>query len=464
MKVDMLMPQMGESIAEATIVRWVKQPGEMVRKDETILEISTDKVDSEIPAPASGVLTEVLFKEGDVVPVKVKIAVIDSEAKAGATASASTSASSSSTSGAAQATVAAEEAPAMAIAANAAASSSKQYSPLVKSLAEKHGVALAELDNISGTGEGGRINKQDFLRYVETRGAATTVTPSATAVAPSTPAYSAPAYSAPAYSAPAAAPAPTIMAPPAKAPTASTPVINDWAPDGTKIIPMDGMRQAIADHMVRSKHTSPHVYSIQEVDCSAISKWRAKNQAEFVKSEGFKLSFTPFFLEAAVKGLAKFPFINASVQEKKIILKKHVNLGCAVALENAGLIVPVIKKAEEKNLVGLARSLNDLALRARNKKLLPDDVAGGTFTITNPGIFGTMIGTPIISQPQVAILCLGAIEKRPVVINDMIGIREMCYLTLSYDHRIIDGSLGGQFLAFVREYLENWDINRPVFS
>lgn len=465
MKVDMLMPQMGESIAEATIVRWVKQPGEMVRKDETILEISTDKVDSEIPAPASGVLTEVLFKEGDVVPVKAKIAVIDSEAKAGATSSASASSASStsatSSSGAAQAAVITEEAPAMAVAANAAAASSKQYSPLVKSLAEKHGVALAELDNIAGTGEGGRINKQDFLRYVETRGAATTVTPSAASVVATTTAYSAPTPPTAPQTYPSA---PTLSAPIAKAPTISSPVINDWASDGTKIVPMDGMRQAIAEHMVRSKHTSPHVYSIQEVDCSAIAKWRAKNQAEFLKSEGFKLSFTPFFLEAAVKGLAKFPFINASVQDKKIILKKHVNLGCAVALENAGLIVPVIKKAEEKNLVGLARNLNDLALRARNKKLLPDDVAGGTFTITNPGIFGTMIGTPIISQPQVAILCLGAIEKRPVVINDMIGIREMCYLTLSYDHRIIDGSLGGQFLAFVREYLEGWDINRPLFS
>jgi 2-oxoglutarate dehydrogenase E2 component (dihydrolipoamide succinyltransferase) len=225
---------------------------------------------------------------------------------------------------------------------------------------------------------------------------------------------------------------------------------------------MDGMRQAIADHMVRSKHTSPHVYSIQEVDVTNIANWRAKQKGAFEKSEGFSLSFTPFFLEATVRALEAFPFVNASVEGKKIILKKHVNLGCAVALGNTGLIVPVIKRAEEKNIVGLARSLNDLAQRARNKKLVPDDVAGGTFTVTNPGVFGTIIGTPIINQPQVAILCLGAIKKRPVVIDDMIAIRQICYLTLSYDHRIVDGSLGGQFLAFIRDYLENWDMKRTL--
>jgi 2-oxoglutarate dehydrogenase E2 component (dihydrolipoamide succinyltransferase) len=222
------------------------------------------------------------------------------------------------------------------------------------------------------------------------------------------------------------------------------------------------MRQAIAEHMVRSKHTSPHVYSVQEVDVTAIAKWRAKVKGEFQKAEGFSLSFTPFFLEAAVKALQQFPYVNASVDGKKIVLKKNVNLGCAVALGNSGLIVPVIKRAEEKNLVGLARGLNDLALRARNKKLLPDDVMGGTFTVTNPGVFGTIIGTPIINQPQVAILCLGAIVKRPVVIDDMIAIRDMCYLTLSYDHRIIDGSMGGQFLAAIRTYLEGWDENQTL--
>jgi 2-oxoglutarate dehydrogenase E2 component (dihydrolipoamide succinyltransferase) len=437
MSVDVIMPQMGESIAEATILKWLKKPGDSVEKDETILEISTDKVDSEIPSPASGVIVELLHKEGDVVPVKAVIARISSdgkeavkappaekkaeqkiEEKAEAPRSSSTESTVSNGSPHSQ----------------SQSSSSKFYSPLVKSLAEKHRVSLAELDAVSGSGAGGRLNKEDFLRYVETK--------------ESRPSASAPSVVESTRS--------------AKSPSTDFPVINDWAPDGTKIIPMDTMRQAIADHMVRSKHTSPHVYSVQEVDVTNIAQWRKAHKDEFQKVEGFNLSFTPFFLEATVKALLKFPYVNASVGEKKIILKRNINLGCAVALGNTGLIVPVIKRAEEKNFVGLARSLNDLALRARNKKLLPDDVAGGTFTVTNPGVFGTVIGTPIINQPQVAILCLGAIVKRPVVINDMIAIREMCYLTLSYDHRIVDGSLGGQFLAFLREYLEGWDPKRAL--
>ena len=430
MKIDMVMPQMGESIAEATISKWLKKPGEMVKKDEIILEISTDKVDSEIPAPASGVLSELLFNEGDVVPVKTKIAVIDSEggaavakapeASAPKAAPEAPKAAPSATNGHAAPTVAAGE-------------GSRFYSPLVMSLAQKHGVSLSELETIGGSGQSGRVNKNDLMAYVESRGAGR------------------PAAPAPAASAAPSAPAPQV----AKA----APQI-DWEADGSKVVVMDNMRQLIAEHMVRSKHTSPHVYSIQEVDMTNVSKWRAKWKNKFQEKEGFNLSFTPFFLEAAVQGLLQFPYINASVDGKKIILKKHINLGCAVALGSTGLIVPVIKKAEERNFVGLARGLNDLALRARDKKLSPDDVTGGTFTVTNPGIFGTIIGTPIINQPQVAILCLGAIKKRPVVIDDMIAIREICYLTLSYDHRIVDGSLGGQYLAFLRDYLENWDMNR----
>jgi 2-oxoglutarate dehydrogenase E2 component (dihydrolipoamide succinyltransferase) len=436
MKVEMLMPQMGESIAEATVSKWRKKVGDTVQKDEVILEISTDKVDSEIPAPAAGVITEILFSEGDVVPVKTKIAIIDTEGSAAApTPKAETAAPVSKGSAALQ--LAPE--PAAETAQESHDDNGRYYSPLVKSLAEKHGVSLAELSNVSGSGQGGRVTKEDFLKYVETRSAKPAAVERPSAPAPSTPAPSAkPA---------AAAPAPSI---------------GDWGSDGSKVVVMDAMRQAIADHMVRSKHTSPHVYSIQEVDVTNIANWRAKNKSAFEKSEGFGLSFTPFFLEATVKALEAFPYVNASVDGKKIILKKHVNLGCAVALGNTGLIVPVIKKAEEKNLVGIARSLNDLALRARNKKLVPDDVAGGTFTVTNPGVFGTIIGTPIINQPQVAILCLGAIKKRPVVIDDMIAIRQICYLTLSYDHRIVDGSLGGQFLAFIRDYLENWDMDRSL--
>ena len=435
MKVEMLMPQMGESIAEATVSKWRKKVGDTVQKDEVILEISTDKVDSEIPAPAAGVITEILFAEGDVVPVKTKIAIIDTEGSAAApTPKAETAAPVSKGSAALQ--LAPE--PAAATAQEPHDESGRYYSPLVKSLAEKHGVSLGELNNVTGSGQGGRVTKEDFLKYVETRSAKPAAVERPSAPAPSTPAPSAK---------PAAAPAPSI---------------GDWGSDGSKVVVMDAMRQAIADHMVRSKHTSPHVYSIQEVDVTNIANWRAKNKSAFEKSEGFGLSFTPFFLEATVKALEAFPYVNASVDGKKIILKKHVNLGCAVALGNTGLIVPVIKKAEEKNLVGIARSLNDLALRARNKKLVPDDVAGGTFTVTNPGVFGTIIGTPIINQPQVAILCLGAIKKRPVVIDDMIAIRQICYLTLSYDHRIVDGSLGGQFLAFIRDYLENWDMERTL--
>jgi len=437
MKVDMIMPQMGESIAEATISKWLKKVGDSVQKDEVILEISTDKVDSEIPAPASGTLLELKFKEGDVVPVKTAIAVIDSDGKGVSTpAAAATSTKAPMPAQAAPSTppsaAKSMEAPPVP-SENGQHSSDRFYSPLVKSLAEKHGVPLAELDSVKGSGQAGRVNKEDFLAFVGSR----------------------------------SAPSASSGTAPANAPSARAAPQFNWNEEGMTVVPMDNMRSAIADHMVRSKHTSPHVYSIQEVDMTAVSRWRKKNKEAFQKAEGFNLSFTPFFLEAAVKGLQKFPYINCSLDGKKIILKKHINMGCAVALGDAekgfGLIVPVIKHAEEKNLVGIARALNDLAQRARTKKLSPDDVSGGTFTVTNPGVFGTMIGTPIINQPQVAILCLGAIVKRPVVIDDMIAIREQCYLTLSYDHRIVDGALGGSFLAFIREYLEGWDMDRALF-
>ncbi|MGA1191594.1 MAG: dihydrolipoamide acetyltransferase family protein [Bdellovibrionota bacterium] len=478
MNIDMVMPQMGESIAEATIARWLKSPGDTVEKDELILEISTDKVDSEIPAPASGVLKEVLFKEGDVVPVKVKIAVID-------TAGGSVTASSAAVSTPApqvspeENIVVAEVAPAPAngngvahVSAptpsaqtsstlqatstqTSAAGDSRFYSPVVKSLAKKHGVCDVELATVAGTGQGGRVTKQDFLDYVSQRGQQGAAQQSATQ---QTAATAQPAPSAPQPSAQVPATVPSEY----KAPAVDIPT-GEWTPEGTKVVPMDNMRKLIAEHMVRSKRTSPHVYSVQEIDCSKIAAWRAKHKNEFKSREGFSLSFTPFFLEAAVRALLEFPMVNSSVDGNTVIMKKKINLGCAVALGNTGLIVPVIKSAEERNFVGIARALNDLATRARNKQLLPDEVAGGTFTVTNPGVFGTMIGTPIINQPQVAILCLGEIKKRPVVIDDMIGIREISYLTLSYDHRIVDGALGGQFLAFIREYLENWDLNRPLY-
>jgi 2-oxoglutarate dehydrogenase E2 component (dihydrolipoamide succinyltransferase) len=421
MKIEMLMPQMGESITEGKILKWKKELGDYVEKDETILEISTDKVDSEIPAPSSGTIVEVLAKEGDTVPVKSKIAVIDASQSKGSSTKATPE-------------IAATEAPVQVETKQVEDSSEKGgsdrfYSPLVKSLADKNGVSEAELATIKGSGQAGRVTKDDLLHFLESRHQSTTKGASSTASVS------------------------------VKAPASSAPLLPsmEWDASGIKVVAMDNMRQAIADHMVRSKHTSPHVYSIQEIDVTPISKWRAKYKGEFQKQEGFSLSFTPFFLEGAVKGLLQFPYINAAIDGKKIILKRHINLGCAVALGNTGLIVPVIKRAEEKNLVGLTRALNELAQKARNKKLSPDDVTNGSFTVTNPGIFGTLIGTPIINQPQVAILCLGAITKRPVVINDMIAIREMCYLTLSYDHRIVDGSMAGQFLASIRTYLEGWD-------
>lgn len=458
MKVEMLMPQMGESITEATISKWLKQAGQPVKKDEMILEISTDKVDSEIPAPATGVLSEIKANEGDVVPVKSLIAVIDTEGSAGQTAASAPAPSPAPAPAPTQAT------PSQPVATQPAATtysnghgghagtanhdSDRFYSPLVKSLAEKHGVQLSELDSIHGRGQAGRVTKQDFMDYLERRSGGGQPTQAATQQ------QSQPARS-PAASAPQAARPAAPQSPPGP--------VGEWRSDGTKLVPMDNMRKAIAEHMVRSKHTSPHVYSIQEVDVTNISKWRAAHKSEFKNKEGFNLSFTPFFLEAAVKGLLEFPYINASVEGNTIVLKRNINLGCAVALGSSGLIVPVIKRAEEKNLVGLARALDDLASRARNKKLVPDDVMNGTFTITNPGVFGTIIGTPIINQPQVAILCLGAIEKRAVVIDDMIAIRERCFLTLSYDHRIIDGSMGGLFLKSIKDYLEGWDLDRSLY-
>lgn len=454
MKVDMLMPQMGESITEATISRWLKKVGDTVAMDEIILEISTDKVDSEIPSPAAGVISEILFQEGDVVPVKTAIARIDTAAQGSTRATTQTPVQkdsppqqpSSSSAEPLRDSSTQEQS-----ASSETRNSKGPISPVVKELAAKNNVSLDELNSIAGSGEGGRVTKADFLAYLEQRS-----TPKAL-----------PSAGTPAAKPQASAASPTVsetaksIRPSGAAPM---PAIGEWGPDGTKVVPMDTMRQAIAEHMVRSKHTSPHVYSVQEVDLSAVAKWRAKYKDEFKKKEGFNLSVTPFFLEAAVKALLNFPIVNASVADKKIIYKKHINLGCAVALGTSGLIVPVIKHAEERNLVGLARALNDLAERARTKKLLPGDVQGGTFTTTNVGGFGTIIGTPIINQPQVAILCIGAMQKKPVVVDDMIAIRERCYLTLSYDHRVIDGAVGGGFLAFVRQYLEEWDMDRALYG
>jgi 2-oxoglutarate dehydrogenase E2 component (dihydrolipoamide succinyltransferase) len=460
MKFEMLMPQMGESIAEATILKWLRNVGEKVEKDQTILEISTDKVDSEIPAPATGVISEIRAKQGDTVPVKAVIAIIDTEGAAGATAHATNGINGSAHVTTASATPpptpppsqpAPELPPEPARSFSSAPSPRMEgddrfYSPLVKNLAAQYGVSDNELSLIQGTGSNGRVTKQDILDYIDTRGENAGRSGGRSVDAEFTAKRRDPVVT-----------------------TASTtaerlPAVFEGEGNIT-IEPFDRMRKLIAEHMVRSKATSPHVYSTAEVDVTNIAKWRTANQDKFQKQEGFKLSFTPFFLEAVVKGLKEYPKINASVENDNLIIKKNVNLGCAVALGKdgtEGLIVPVIKNAHQLNFAGLASALNTFAQKARAKKLAPDDIQGGTFTVTNPGIFGNIIGNPIINQPQLAILSIGAIKKRVMVVNDAIAIRDMVYLTLSYDHRVIDGSLGGLFLSFITKYLEGWDLDREV--
>lgn len=425
MATEMQMPQMGESIAEATILKWLKGVGDTVEKDETILEISTDKVDSEIPSPASGTIIEIKAQEGETVPVKAVIAIIG---EAGESAGASTPPPAPKQEAAPTQAAPTQSAP-------ASSSSDKFYSPLVRSIAAQHGVSNSELDSIQGTGSQGRVSKEDVMSFIGSRNNSTQAAPQAVSTT-------------------------TEIIQPTSSSTAA-----GVASDGVTIEPFNNMRRLIADHMVRSKATSPHVYSMAEVDVTNIAKWRKKMQPSFLAKEGFKLSFTPFFLEAAVKALGEFPRINASVQDNSLHIKRDVNLGCAVALGKdgmEGLIVPVIKNADQLNLSGIARSLTDIASRARNKKLTPNDIQGGTFTVTNPGIFGNIMGCPIINQPQLAILSLGAIKKRPMVVNEAIAIRDMIVLTMAYDHRVIDGAMAGQFLRYITQYLEGWNMERTL--
>lgn len=439
-KVDMNMPQMGESIAEGTILKWLKKPGDKIERDETILEISTDKVDSEIPAPVSGVLAEILVEEGKTVNVGTPIARIETDASA-----AGGNGKAASAPAAPPASVPKEEpkpaakppasppASASASAPGAAAPGAvtahdgdRFYSPLVRAIAKEENVSAAELAAIPGTGASGRVTKSDLMAYLEQR---QTPRPAAPVVAP-----------APAPATRAAAPAPAAV----------------YDQGRVEVVPMDNMRRRIAEHMVLSKQTSPHVYSVSTCDMTKIVHYRERVKNEFEKREGTKLTYTPFFIDAAVRALKDFPMINASIDGGNIVFKKFINIGIAVALEN-GLIVPVIKSADALNMVGLARATNDIAYRARNKQLKPDEVQGGTFSITNMGSFGNLFGIPVINQPQVAILGIGAIKKTPVVVGDGIAIRDIVYLSLSYDHRLIDGAYGGQFLQRVVEYLEAFE-------
>jgi pyruvate dehydrogenase E2 component (dihydrolipoamide acetyltransferase) len=461
MAVDIVMPQMGESIFEGTITKWLKKPGDKVERDEPLFEISTDKVDAEIPSPSAGVLKEIKVGEGQTVPIQTIVGVIDAAGSAAATpAPAKAAAPAPSPAKASVAAVpapprAAAPAPAAAPMAAAPAASGSggeriHSSPLVRRMAKEHGI---DLSTIEGTGAGGRISKTDIEAVIAGTAAG----------APGAPA---PAYSAPA---PAAASRPTPPPPPAAAPGVSggqahvaleTAVPREKMYFGNyEVQPMSTMRQRIAEHMVASKRVSAHVYSVDEIDMTKVAALRAKSKDEFEKRYETKLTFMPFFVKAAVAGLRSFPTLNASLDGTNVILHKEINIGIAVALD-WGLLVPVVKNADEKNILGIQRNMNDLAERARSKKLKPEEVQESTFSITNPGVFGGLFGLPVISQPNVGILGLGAIEKRPVVINDSIAIRSMCYVTLSYDHRVVDGAIAHQFLHKVKETLENW--NEPV--
>jgi pyruvate dehydrogenase E2 component (dihydrolipoamide acetyltransferase) len=463
MAVDVVMPQMGESIFEGTITKWLKKPGDKVERDEPLFEISTDKVDAEIPSPSAGVLKEIKIHEGQTVPIQTVVAVIDGAGGAAAFTPApaatkpaapapSVPAPAAAPAKPAAAVPAQASAPAASVAPPAAGTASERIhsSPLVRRMAKEHGIDLATLE---GSGAGGRITKEDIESAIAAQsGAVTAPTPSASSVAarpvPPPPAPSAAAPGAPAVHGSQFVPALQVGVPRERIYFGSY-----------EVQPLSVMRQKIAEHMVASKHVSPHVYSVEEIDMSKIAALRAKSKDEFEKRNDTKLTFMPFFVKAAVAGLRAYPTLNASLDGTSIVLHKEVNIGIAVALD-WGLIVPIIKNADEKNLLGIQRNLNDLAERARAKKLKPEEVQEGTFSITNPGVFGGLFGLPVISQPNVGILGLGAIEKRPVVINDSIAIRSMCYVTLSYDHRVVDGAIAHQFLHKVKETLENW--SEPV--
>lgn len=430
--VDLVMPKLGESIMEATILKWHKQPGDTVALDETVLEIATDKVDSEVPSTAAGVIQEILFPVNDVVPIGTVIARIQTSATQPAVASAPAPPTPPVT----QQTIAIASATAtqkpITIGGN------RFYSPLVLNIAASEGISMSELEKIPGSGGEGRVTKKDILQYVAAR------------------------------TQPASAPSQEISVPLARV-QPSAPALSSPSPvltGNVEIIEMDRMRKLIADHMVKSKQTSPHVTSFTEADVTNLVLWREKVKKDFEKREGTKITYTPLFIEAIVRCIKKFPLINCSLEGSNIILKKDINIGMATALPSGNLIVPVIRNADQYNMVGLAKQVNQLADAARQGKLRPDDTQNGSFTLTNVGTFGSLMGTPIINQPQVAILAVGAIKKRPVVVEtpagDSIAIRHMMYLSMSYDHRIVDGSLGATFLTAVAKELESFDAERQL--
>ncbi len=440
-KFELKLPKMGESVAEATITNWLKNVGDTIAMDEAVLEIATDKVDSEVPSEVSGVLVEQLFGKDDVVKVGQTIAIIETENGA-----VTSSAVEMPKTADVAAPIVAEVQKTVEVAKETVApvdfsGSDKFFSPLVKNIAQQEGVSLAELNSISGSGKDGRVTKEDILKFVESRKTQ--------------------------VERPKQEPVQTPVAQPTtdnhQPSTQAVPVSVNG---GDEIIEMDRMRKLISKYMVESVQTSAHVQSFIEVDVTNIVKWRDKVKNAFEKREGEKLTFTPIFMEAVAKALKDFPGMNISVEGDYIIKKKAINLGMAAALPNGNLIVPVIKNADQLNLVGMAKAVNDLGNRAKAGKLKPDDTQGGTYTVTNVGTFGSVFGTPIINQPQVGILALGAIRKVPAVIEtpegDFIGIRQKMFLSHSYDHRVVDGALGGSFVKRVADYLEAWDINREI--
>lgn len=458
MAVDIVMPQMGESIFEGTITKWLKKPGDKVERDEPLFEISTDKVDAEIPSPSAGILKEIKVSEGQTVPIQTVVGVIDAAGSSAAAPApaptpvpAKAQALAPVKAPAAVPALAPEPKPMPAPVAASAPSASHDggrihSSPLVRRMAKEHGI---DLSTVQGTGAGGRISKQDIEAVIAASGGAPAAVPSLVAIPAARPVLVPPA--------PTPAPAAAPGTPGAQAHVAlETAVPREKIYFGNyEVQSMSTMRQRIAEHMVASKRVSAHVYSVDEIDVTKIAVLRAKSKDEFERRYETKLTFMPFFVKATVEGLRAFPTLNASLDGTNIVIHKDINIGIAVALE-WGLIVPVVKNADEKNLLGIQRTMNDLAERARSKKLKPEEVQEGTFSITNPGVFGGLFGLPVISQPNVGILGLGAIEKRPVVVDDAIAIRSMCYVTLSYDHRVVDGAIAHQFLHKVKETLENW--------
>lgn len=439
-KIELIMPKMGESVAEATIISWHKEVGETIEMDETIVEIATDKVDSEVPSSLEGVLVEKLFDVDAVVKVGEPFAIIETSAEESNEPATQEKMPESPASTPEVAQKIEEEIAQVKESVQKIENKGERfYSPLVRSIASEEGLSIADLDQITGSGKDGRVTKTDLLDYLQNKGT------------------SAPSVEAPKVPTPSPTPTP-------KAATSTPPKVS--MSGDKEIVEMDRMRKLIADHMIMSKQTSPHVTSFVEADVTTLVNWRNRIKDDFKKREAQNITFTPIFIEAVAKAIKDFPMINVSVDGTNIVVHKDINIGMAAALPSGNLIVPVVKGADQMNLMGITKTVNDLANRARNNQLKPDEIQGGTFTLTNVGSFGNVMGTPIINQPQVAIMAVGAIKKKPAVIEtphgDLIGIRHMMFLSLSYDHRVVDGALGGSFLRKVADYLEQFDDNTSI--